>query len=440
MEFVVRLIEAGIFAACVALIAQRYRPGEIRLVPADVLLWTVGLFFVVPLAVDAAGIVNPYNIYPTLEAGFTDPLVRVLAAVTVLLLVSFLVLATKKAERIETERDPDPQPWRRYRGLWLLLSFLPLCVILFAPEPSAYLTFGAPFVLRGVGETFSDPQGVAAQYNILVYWSAYASCLAFGLWIQGRRSPWAWALAPLVLYMDFWIIGKRHIIAMFILVVAFAAVSGRPLSRAKLRALALRAAVVLGLLLAFSAWYQASFRPALAAKGNRAEVFLTDYGRLDVVRLALASQTGLDVQRALEYPGQSLLLHFEAITSGSDRDYDRVSYAERVTSIAMGIPVQPLPGAMTTSLPSETIDNIGVLGLLLGPAMLAAMAVAMSYRADPPLRVFGALALSTLSVLHLIAILPIVLLAIGRLLQLAMFREHEPLDDGSIRKSLVTSG
>lgn len=425
MELLVRLIEAGVFAACVGLIVGRYRATEIRFVPGDVLLWTVSLFFVLPLAADAAGVVNPYNIYPTLETGWSDPLVRVLAAVAVLLMVSGVVLATKKAERIETERDPDPLPWRRYHGLWLALSFLPPFVVLFAPEPSAYFTFGAPFVLRGVGETFADPQGAASQYHILVSWSAYVSCLAFALWIHGRRSPWAWSLAPLVLYLDLWLIGKRHIIAMFIIVVGFAAISGRPVPRAKLRALVPRAAALVALLLAFSVWYQATYRPALEAEGNRAEIFLLDYGRLDVLRLALASQTGLDVQRPLEFPGHSLFLHLQAVTSGSDTDPDRVPYADRVTSIAMGTAIQPLPGAMTTSLLSETIDNVGVLGLVVGPALLAAMAVAMSYRADLPLRVVGALALSTLSVLHLIAVLPIVALACGRLLQLAASNDRK---------------
>ena len=50
---------------------------------------------------------------------------------------------------------------------------------------------------------------------------------------------------------------------------------------------------MLALLLAFSSWYQASFRPQLDER-SRTEIFLTDYTRLDVMRLALASQTGLE--------------------------------------------------------------------------------------------------------------------------------------------------
>jgi hypothetical protein len=423
VDLVVRLTEALIFATCVFLIFVRYRAAVIRIVPADVLLWTVSLFFVAPLAADAAGVVSPYQIYPTLGIAFEDPLVRVLAAVSVLLLVLFVVGATRKAEAIEMSRDPHPEPWRKYRYLWLALSFLPPLVVLFAPDPSAYLTFGAPFVLRGIGETFHDPQGPAMQYHILVTWSAYASCLAFAFWIQARHSAWAWLAAPLVLYIDLWIIGKRHIIAMFVLVVGFAVLSARPLPRARIRRLVLSGLGVLALLLAFSSWYQASFRPQLD-ESSREEIFLTDYTRLDVVRLALASQTGLgDVPRPLEYPGQSLMLHLEAVTSPS-REEQLVSYAERVTTIAMGKAVQPIPGAMTTSLPSEAIDNFGVLGLLLGPALLAGLAVAMSYRSDPPLRIIGALALGTLCVLHVLAVLPIVLLAIARFVQLTFWPER----------------
>jgi hypothetical protein len=417
---VVRLVEALIFAVCVFLILARYRGPVIRIVPADVLLWTISLFFVAPLAADAAGVVSPYEIYPTLGTAFEDPLVRVLAAVGVLLLVLFVVAATQRAETIEMSRDPDPQPWRKFRYVWLALSFLPPIVVLFAPEPSAYLTFGAPFVLRGIGETFHDPQGAAMQYHILVTWSAYASCLAFAFWIQARRSAWAWLAAPLVLYIDLWIIGKRHIIAMFVLVVGFAVLSAHPLPRARIRRLVLSGIGVLALLLAFSSWYQASFRPQLDER-SRTEIFLTDYTRLDVMRLALASQTGLhDVPKPLDFPAHSLLLHVEAVVAPS-RDQQRVSYAERVTSIAMGKAVQPIPGAMTTSLPSEAIDNFGVLGLLLGPAVLALLAVAMSYKSDPPLRIIGALALGTLCVLHVLAVLPIVLLAIGRFVQLTFW-------------------
>ncbi len=441
MEILIRFIEAAIFVVCVCLVVQRYRADSIRIVPADVLLWTVSVFFVAALAIDAVGIVNPYRVYPTLGTAFADPLVRVLAAVTVLVLVVAAVAATKRAERIETAQDPHPEPWRKYRGLWLTLSFLPPMVALFAPDPSAYLTFGAPFVLRGAGETFADPQGAATQYNILVVWSAYGSCLGFALWVHGRRSAWAWSLAPLVLSMDLWIVGKRYIIAVFLMAVVFAAVTGRPLPGAKLKKLALQAGALLGILLVFSVWYQATYRPFLIEKGDRTETLLTDYTRLDVVRLALASQTGLGVQRPLEYPGQSPVLHFQAITSGSD-DYGRVPYGERVTSIAMGKPIQPLGGAMTTSLVSEAIDNVGVLGMLLGPAILAALAVAMSYRADAPLRLFGALAVSTLCVVHILAVLPIVVLAVGRLLQLVILGHGKRADSDrvSVQRAPASDG
>jgi len=382
------------------------------------LLWTLCLFFVMPLLIDAVGIKVQYSIYPALGIAFDDPLSRVLTAVAALIAILMVTHALRVAERRELKK---PQRLRvrvkSYRWWSFPVIFLPLALVFLAPDPSAYKTFAAPFVLRNLGETFASQASVAARHNVYVTWSTYLSCIAFALWISGRRSAWVWPLAPLVAFMNFWINGKRNIIAIFILTLVFVLASEKPLDRIRLKGGAALMIGAFALLTGISVWYQANYRPLVALTGKATETFMVDFGRLDVTRLAIAGHTSLGLRRPLEYPFQSLVLDVEAIAPriGSGKS-ETITYANRVTSIAANARIQRLEGSITTSAISESIDNFGLVGIFIGPGILVAMTMISLYGGDPTLRLVGALSASLLAVVHALAVLPILIFFILRLI------------------------
>ena len=391
--------------------------------PGDMLLWTLLIFFVVHLAISAVGIASPYRLYPGLGDAFADPLVRVFAAIGVLLAVFITTRGIRAAERKEARSTaPTIAPMRR--RLWLGLAFLPLVLVWLAPDPGVYRTFAAAFVLRSPGDPFEDPLGAVSRFHIVVTWATYLSCVAFAVWLalHKDRSKWMWAVGGAVCFMDFWLNGKRHIVAMFVMVTVFALLGDREFTPRQVRRGAWLGASSLALVLGLSSWYQANYRPHLREKGQEMETMLVDYGRLDLLRFAVAGHITPGVPRPLSYPTQSAFLHVDALVAGDDQ---QVSYADRVTSLAERRHVEAKYGSLSTSLLSEAVDNFGLLGLLVGPMLLAGMAVAASFQNDPRLRIVGALAVSMLAAVHVLAVLGLVLLA-GALLLPRVLRATTP--------------
>ena len=418
----VRVAEGTLALACLRLVAKRYQRKRIRIVPGDMLLWTLLIFFVAHLVISAVGIAAPYRLYPALGDAFADPLARLFAAIGVFLAVIATTTGIRAAERREA-RSPAPTIAPMRRRLWLGLAFLPLILVWLAPKPSVYRTFAAAFVLRTPGEPFADPLSAASQFHIVMTWTTYLSCVAFAVWLalHKTRAKWTWAVGGAVCFMDFWLNGKRHIVAMFVMVAVFALLGGRDFTPRQVRRGAWLGACSLALVLGLSSWYQTNYRPHLREKGQEMETLLVDYGRLDLLRFAVAGQITPGVPRPLSYPTQSAFLHFAAL-SGEDQ---QVSYADRVTSLAERRHVQARFGSLSTSLLSEAVDSFGPLGLLVGPMLLAGMGVGASFQNDPRLRIVGALAVSMLAVVHVLAVLGLVLLA-GALLLPRIVRSALP--------------
>lgn len=409
-----RVTEATVVVYCCVAIWRRYSRRSVKIVPGDALLWTLVMFFVVPLVLDVIGVLPIYKAFPGLAEPRTDPLVRGVAAVGTLIAVVMTVVTIRRAEKRERQVPPLLMR-RRVRRRWLVGSFLPLFVVALSPMPDAYRTFAAPFVLRGIGQPFHDPAGAVAHFGVFVAWSTYLSCVAFAVWFStGPRTRWGWATGAAVLYMDLWLNGKRHIVAMFVIVVLFAVASRTELTRKQVRrGMALGLVGLVGVL-GLSAWYQATFRPHVAEADDQLESFIIDFGRQDVLRLAIAGHINADVPRPLDYAGQSVILDVKAAVPGFV-DQDSITYADRVTSVAYGESVRQQPGAITTSLISEAVDNFGLVGLLIGPALLCVVALVGSYRNDPLLRIVGALAAATLAVVHVLAVVSIVGLVVARI-------------------------
>jgi len=132
-----RCWEAACAVACLFLIVARYRRRGVIIGAGDMILWTVTVFLVVPLFLDADNSIKTFAIYSGLNAPYHDSLTRVLAASGILIAVWILVLASNHAERATTSAQAKPGPAIN-RRFWLAIAFLPLVAVLLSPHPSLY--------------------------------------------------------------------------------------------------------------------------------------------------------------------------------------------------------------------------------------------------------------------------------------------------------------
>ena len=143
------------------------------------------------------------------------------------------------------------------------------------------------------------------------------------------------------------------------------------------------------------------------------ESFKIDFGRTDVVHLAVAGQLGY-APRPLSYPGQSLVLYVDAVAArvmGGQKD---VTYPDRVTSIAKSRPIESTPGSITTSIVSEAIDNFGWFGIFIGPVVLVLLIRWSARVRDPILGLLIALLATLLIVTEILAAVPLIAFVVVR--------------------------
>jgi hypothetical protein len=402
------LLVAHAFDVLVALLAigivgYRYRGASVQIVPGDIILWTFTVFLVFPLFFDAADYVSVYKLYPELGEVSKDPLVSVVAASAVLVAAWIIARATRaSATKPRPSYDPHVARW-----FWLLLSFLPLLVILGAPNPDVYRHFAAAIGEQGFGQPFytgGSAPTAESSYQIYVTGSTYVSSIGLALWLLRRKSPKAFLLVPPIALMDFWIEGKRNIIALIAIQTVFALAGSRGLiTRRAFYKGAIAALIVLAGVVGVAEWYEQTYRSTVTSK----EVFKVDFGRTDVLRLAIAGQIEPGVPRPLEFIGQSVVLYPEQVLDRISHQRP-ISYEDRVTSIAIEEQIQPTHGAITTSILSEAIDNFGLLGILIGPIILGLLIRLAGGIGDPLLRLIVALFGALLIVTNLVATFPII--------------------------------
>ena len=344
----------------------RCRRPKVPKVPGDIILWTFSLFFIAPLFLDAIQFVPQFNIYPAFGPVSRNVGSQGFAAVSVFLATCIITHAVRKSIRSEPPRKEvvrDSPQWP-----WLLLTLTPIVVVLAAPNPGIYRHFAAPISQRGYGEAFYGLGAAAtavSRYNVYVTWSTYLSAVGLAVWLMRRRGARAFLLIPPVIVMDFWINGKRNIVAVLLIMVFYVLVRDRNMTRHEFRRTIAAAGVILLAVIGFSQWFEGNYR-ATAVSENEKEVFQVDYGRVNVLQLSIGGALGI-VPRPVSYPGESLYLYADNFMSGIFQTEKPISYSERVTSIAFGETPQAQQGGITVSILSEMIDDFGWLGILFGP-------------------------------------------------------------------------
>lgn len=251
-------------------------------------------------------------------------------------------------------------------GLQTLGLLSPAVALALSPHPGAYAKYGAV-----LNQAFASSAAHDFHPWITLTTVIATACFAAALASWRRITvPRLISTLPLLL-LAVWINGKRSIIAIALLLVGYALWSRGTIRGPRLIGTALAATTAF---LTFSIAYQSKLRDFDTYERQFSEIAenaRVDYGRDDVIKLAIFSELHPEQIRILDHRSQSLLFY---MTMFIPRDWwpeKPYPYAHYVTSAVLLTPPRLRSWAVTTSILDEAIANFGWCGMLLGPAFIA---------------------------------------------------------------------
>jgi hypothetical protein len=254
---------------------------------------------------------------------------------------------------------------RRLNPLLWVFIVSPLVVLLWAPNPGLYAQYGMT-VRYGVVLTAEE-----VDFQGLIGLASSLSVFAVAIWLLGRpkvQITSVYAIAPFLL-TSLWLIGKRSILALTILLVIYILWRRGLLVRWRLMVGGL---VAVALLVLMSTTYQTRVRGIQSTAEIEYEAMRIDYGRDASIKLVLDRELDESSRPVLEFRGQSLLFYVCIAVP-------RVLWPEKpwpyhiyFTAAALDLDqMTPLGWGLTSSWLDEAISNFGWLGLVIGPLLLA---------------------------------------------------------------------
>jgi hypothetical protein len=299
-----------------------------------------------------------YSGEPGFAVSSEDPYVSLLYCIFVFLVPLIWLWKAKPHPRVAP--TPSPQ-W--VSTLLRLGSFLPLIVILAAPEPGVYLEYAG--VIR------SDASLPIRVFHIFVSMATMVAvlCAAVRCLVESLNKRCITEVAAAIA-LSIWANGKRYIVAEALMFVVLAlwyrgAVAGR-----KLLWTMMTGVLLLG---AFSVTYQFIVRDISfggSASDTAAEDARVDYTRDSRVKMALYAELYPEKMRILDYRGQNLLYYATLPVPRSIWSNKPYPYATYFTSAMLNRYPQDLGWGMTTGIFDESISNFGLLGVLIGPLVV----------------------------------------------------------------------
>jgi hypothetical protein len=273
------------------------------------------------------------------------------------------------------------EKWRFFIAATLeLLLISPVVVALFAPDKSVYLSYGA---IMGPG----------VQVETILYHS-FVNAASIGAVCAGSlilslhgRTKWRDILIVFEMAIAVWLNNKRFIVALAV-VLLFAVGWYRSSSRkGRVRNAAL-GLLVIALSVAFNQYYQLSLRPYAVIDADAVYNGLRgDYGRDRSIKVVIYRQLYPEVGSILEYPGQSIVFALAAFVPRNVWPSKPWPYYMYFTAAAFEVPIKDVRSGQTTSWLDESIANMGWLGVLSGPLLIAWICKIADASQYPPFQV-----------------------------------------------------
>jgi hypothetical protein len=364
------------------------------------------VFFALPLLFDLVLSSPSYLAEPGFAYAERDDAVNVIYCLftAIVPLIWSWFLGTRKAQHFGFEEAP-----RRLRKLRLplvLLLFMPVALIWWAPDPALYLKY-AFAETENLGKNVTE----ISQFHSYVMASTVIVMIAAAALVGGAKRPWrCLTLVTPCLATAVWLNGKRSVLAVAVIMMMTALwLSGRLRGRKILVA----GAVSLLLIGSFSYWYQLTVRgidPFIAASDDVYENLRVDYARDSRVKMAIFAELHPSTMSILEFRGQSLIFYATAYIPRAMWPGKPLTYACYFTSAMLGSSPQDWGWGMTTSIFDEAIANgswFGLLAASLGIGILCRIGDSCS---DVLVFLLTAIVASLLLTVELVAFAPLVLL------------------------------
>jgi hypothetical protein len=295
---------------------------------------------------------------------------------------------------------------RRLRLPLVLLLFMPIALIWWAPDPAIYLRY-AFVVTENLGKTVTD----ISRFHSYVMASCFIVTIAGAGLVAGAKRPWrCLMLVTPFLAAAVWLNGKRTVLVMAVIMTMTSLwLSGRLRGRKMLMA----AAVSVLLIASFSYWYQLTVRdigPSVAESSDVYENFRVDYARDSRVKMAIFAELHPSTMSILEFRGQSLIFYATAYIPRAMWPGKPMTYACYFTSAMFGSSPQDWGWGMTTSIFDEAIANGSWFGLLAASLVIGILCRIGDSCSDVLVFLLTAIVASLLLTVELVAFAPLALL------------------------------
>jgi hypothetical protein len=369
---------------------------------AIVFMTFVDVFFAVPVYLDLFVGPPDYGAFAGITTAANSGTVLVLYCTIVLGMTAAFIAFLGPLDA--AERAPVTLSPRALASL-TLLTYLPPVYVLASGQLEFYRRY-AP-LLTGADLQPGGIQAVVGFINVTGVLLGL-SVVAGGLIIRFTRGGALRGLLPLLLaapalMVDVWLMSKRSIVAFLVLLIGVS-ILDRARHRFRLRHGVLGLAMAIGLVL-FSSAYQRALRPdtqesPAAAYAN----YRIDMGRDHDLKLVLHDELDGSVPPILDYRLQSFLFVAAMLVPREVWAGKPWPFAVYLTSAALEVPVRELGWGITTDLFSESVANLGLLGLIPCCLFFIWAVRRIDRSGDPVLVILGSLSVCSLVVLQIGAV------------------------------------
>lgn len=363
-------------------------------------------FFALPLLFDLVLGSSSYLAEPGFVYAERDDAVNVIYC----LFIALVPLIWSGFLRAHSSRHFRPEEalrkLRRLRLPLVLLLFMPIALVWWAPDPAIYLKY-AFVVTENLGKTVTD----ISRFHSYVMASSFIVTIAGAGLVAGAERPWRCLMlvAPF-LAAAVWLNGKRTVLVVaLIMTMTSLWLSGRLRGRKMLIAVAVSVLLIGG----FSYWYQLTVRdigPSVAANSDVYENFRVDYARDSRVKMAIFGELHPSTMSILEFRGQSLIFYATAYIPRAMWPGKPLTYACYFTSAMLGSSPQDWGWGMTTSIFDEALANGSWLGLLAAPLVIGVLCRIGDSCSDVLVFLLTAIVASLLLTVELVAFAPLVVI------------------------------
>lgn len=278
----------------------------------------------------------------------------------------------------------------------------PVIGVIMAPHPAMYLDYGT------VALTSNLTPDVTGYHQFLALLCTLA-VLSGALWLLVTPRITATALLFVAPFMatSIWLHGKRTLLVLAVVCVGAAlwqrgyVKGGQAVATAVLSALAI---------IGFSVYYQGAVRgPTTTANISPYENIRIDYGRDHQIEMAIFAYLHPDEMKILEHPGQTIFYYATLPIPRSLWPDKPFTYAQYFTGALFDTDPGALGWGMTTSWLGESVSNLGLLGFVAGPLLLAWIC-RLGAKRGPLTRLVTSIFACLLLMLEVTAFLPIAIL------------------------------